>query len=368
MPLQGNPSSKMSKRSITFSNQESIGKVNFFREEFLPESGVEALGEVSVPEYANVELDVYEDAELSSLLELKANDIQSLIVSGSFTDQDARYLSRLSGLELLDLTSTDIGDRGVGEALSHLSSLISLSLAWTHVTSNGLSKLTECKTLEDLQLMGLKFQKGDLRFLEKLPNLLSLDLTESSISDQDFSDVCKSSHLKTLLISETRLSDAGTSDIDKLTNLEELFAPHTSLGDRTLAGLGKLKQLEYLNLASTKITDAGLKSLEESNLTQLILAHTNLHDKAMESIGKIKSLRHLDLEETRISSDGLAHLADLPELLYLNLSRTRVDDQMSTHIGKLSTLERLGLRGCKVSDKCLAQIKHDNPSLVLFVQ
>lgn len=358
----------MSLRSITFSSPKSIGKVNFFREEFLPESGVEARGTVSVPEYANVELDVYEDADLSSLLDLNESDIQSLIVSGSFTDNDADYISGLTGLELLDLTSTEIGDRGVSTAIPRLKNLMSLSLAWTHVSTHGLAKLAECHSLQDLQLMGLKIHKGDLRFLEHLPNLLSLDLTETGISDQDMHDVCKAVTLKTLLVSKTHIGDGAMNDIGNLSGLEELFAPHTGVSDRSMAAIGTLKRLEYLNLAGTKVSDAGLQSIEQSNLTQLVLAHTQVHDSGLASIGKIKSLRNLDLEDTRITSEGLAHIVDLLELSYLNLSKTRIDDRCARHLEKLKSLDRLGLRSCyQVSDRCLAQLKHDNPSMVLFV-
>jgi mono/diheme cytochrome c family protein/uncharacterized membrane protein len=69
--------------------------------------------------------------------------------------------------------------------------------------------------------------------------------------------------LISLNISNTSITDSALSSVGKLTNLKKLDLTNTAVSDRGLSKLRSMTQLHYLNLVGTNITATGLLQLKE---------------------------------------------------------------------------------------------------------
>lgn len=93
--------------------------------------------------------------------------------------------------------------------------------------------------------------------------------------------------LVSLDLSGTSITDAASASLAKFTNLDTLHLEKTEVGDATVAALSGMLYLEYLNLHSTKVTDAALKSLESvTNLQKLYLWQTAVSYDAAQALKK----------------------------------------------------------------------------------
>jgi len=94
--------------------------------------------------------------------------------------------------------------------------------------------------------------------LEQLgPDVQFLDLSGSSVTDQQL------------------------GKLQSFTNLTDLILRQTAITDQALANLSGMTQLTYLDLSGTQITDAGLASLQTlSSLNYLYLKDTAVSVKA----------------------------------------------------------------------------------------
>lgn len=93
--------------------------------------------------------------------------------------------------------------------------------------------------------------------------------------------------LVSLDLSGTSVTDGVSASLAKFTNLDTLHLENTAVGDAAVAALDDMPYLEYLNLHSTKVTDASLKSLESAtSLQKLYLWQTAVSYKAAQAIQK----------------------------------------------------------------------------------
>jgi hypothetical protein len=70
-------------------------------------------------------------------------------------------------------------------------------------------------------------------------------------------------NMDTLLLSGSRITDKGVADLARLSKLDRLFLRNTAVTDACVKELVKLKNLRVLNLTGTKITQKGLDQLKK---------------------------------------------------------------------------------------------------------
>ncbi len=86
-------------------------------------------------------------------------------------------------------------------------------------------------------------------------------------------------------LSNSTLTDDMTSEIKKLKNLEKLNLSNTDITDKTLLNIKESKSLNTLNLVKTSISDKGLESLLSSiDLERVYVWETNVTKNAAEQI------------------------------------------------------------------------------------
>jgi CheY-like chemotaxis protein len=169
---------------------------------------------------------------------------------------------RLQTGQKLDLLSTQISDRELGNLLSSLNDLRFLSLAETRVGDAGLVHLQSLTHLQELHLDHSDITDEGLKLLTTLPNLEILDLKGTHITDAGLADVGRLERLKGLYLTRTGITDAGLEHLRSLSKLETLILWDTAIGDAGLEHLKSLQHLKEVILWNTRVTRQGTASLQ----------------------------------------------------------------------------------------------------------
>jgi hypothetical protein len=174
-------------------------------------------------------------------------------------------LTRLNSLGewiTLVMDGTDARDEDM-IYLERLEELVGLQLANTNITDAGIPHLARSSRLWRLNLNGTKVTDNGLAYLEGLKNLSELDLGNTNVTDAGTTHLAKLHDLRELSLRGTKVTDKGLADIQVLADLYDLDLANTDVTD---AGVPHLKRLcpGKLNLKGTKITDDGVKALKQS--------------------------------------------------------------------------------------------------------
>jgi CheY-like chemotaxis protein len=169
---------------------------------------------------------------------------------------------RLQTGQKLDLLSTQISDRELGNLLSSLHDLRFLSLAETRVGDAGLAHLKSLTNLQELHLDHSDITDEGLKILTTLPNLEILDLKGTHITDAGLAHVGRLARLKGLYLTRTPITDAGLEHLRGLVNLETLILWDTAIGDAGLEHLKSLQRLKEVILWNTRVTQQGAGALQ----------------------------------------------------------------------------------------------------------
>jgi internalin A len=180
---------------------------------------------------------------------------------------------------------------------------------------------------------------------------LRLDL--AWVNDGDISFIASLPDLKTLDLSFTLITDIGLEQLSTLKGVEHLNLQSAELlTDTAIAHIRGWKQLRSLNLRGTDITDT---------------SYTQVTNNGMEFLAPLNRIEQLSIGGNKISGPGLHILKSLPRLKRLNLSgaqkrnsgtwATTIKEGDMETIGALAKLESLNLAGLKVSNSGLSRLK-----------
>ncbi len=143
--------------------------------------------------------------------------------------------------------------------LTRLPQLSSLDLSFTDVTDDGLAHLKELTSLSELDLMHTRITDSGLAHLKGLSNLSCLRLGDGFIA----AGLRVEESLKPLF-DLPPITDAGLAHLEGLTNLAELDLSGTEMTDAGLVHLKTLANLRIIDLRGTRVTDAGAKELQRA--------------------------------------------------------------------------------------------------------
>lgn len=217
-----------------------------------------------------------------------AEILSSLGATVSYADEEEPGLRTLIGRKYFQSPiALFAGDGFQGADLEHVQSLGDLQLLMAtsrNIVDDDLVHLAPLAQLNTLHLVGAQVRGHGLSDVGRLPNLLSLDLARSAVTD-DALTYLRFSHVRCLNLNYTRIGDRGLARLSTMPSLTQLFLDGTRITDRGLAHLARISSVEQLSLEGNKVTDAGLVYL-----------------------GDLKSLRSLRLRGTRATDAGIARL------------------------------------------------------------
>ena len=219
-------------------------------------------------------------------------------------------LKNFPALEVLELRFTHV----TADSLVHLRDvpgLRELSLAVVPVGDGALEHLEPLKNLEVLQLPNARLTGSGLRHLKGLRKLRHLELQVNSIPDAAAADLLADlPNLRLLNMEQTGAGDATLEAAARLPNLESLLLPRTLITDKGVAKLDKATKLRELNLSNPRLTAliAPLMALHELRL--LALSTTQITDSDVDRLAELPNLRTLYIGATRVSNGAVHRLWD----------------------------------------------------------
>jgi Leucine-rich repeat (LRR) protein len=175
----------------------------------------------------------------------------------------------------LDVRGTRVSD-GTLEIVSRLTGLEALDIAHTEVTDFGLDYLVPLVNLKELSVGRGRLSNSGLVALRMLPTLTYLDLSGAKATPPD-----------------SAVSRAGSG-----------------MPEETLKAIAELKDLRTLYLGFSAINADGLRTLGSLDKVEKLGVQgcSRFDDAALAELAKWKSLKYLDVQETPVTENGLAEL------------------------------------------------------------
>ena len=157
--------------------------------------------------------------------------------------------------------------------------------------------------IASLELLGARFTRNG-------QVVVSLNLSNTQITDADLVHLQTLSELKHIYLFNTPISDRGLVYLKHLKELEELSLARTAITDNGLSQLAELTRLETLDLSLCRqIKGSGLKHFKSmSRLKELLLYQTQVGDASLDHLAQMTHLDYIVLPDVTVSESGLAAL------------------------------------------------------------
>ena len=174
-------------------------------------------------------------AGLKKLAGLAKLEDLSFLECQTLSDEAVACLAPLAALKRLSLRGTPID----GSGLAHLrtAGLEKLDLSQTNTGDKALESLARASALKWLNLWCTQVGDGGLKHLAGLPKLAWLNLENTRIADAGLAHLARLGGLENLNLRQTDVTDAGLGHLKRLTGLKELSLGVTSVSDAGAAGL-----------------------------------------------------------------------------------------------------------------------------------
>ncbi len=287
--------------TITDADLKTLGSLDFGREQVtsldvtrgpVTDEGLQnltKLPELSVLNLTSTSIDGHGLEVLAGCPKLKRLKVRLAL---RMTPQGWESLSKVSQLEFLDVsTNTSISDADVAK-FKVLTNLRELNLSETLVTDDVFKTLVEMENLEILWISGNGLIRGNgLQFYTRSkPALRELHANKTSLGANGLRHIKSISSLQLLDISASSLGDQQFAELKGANNLVHLKVGANFLsndGMKTVLGLSKLKILDLEGMQT--ISDAGLGILsKKSGLQTLNAKKVPFTPKAIEQFRKIQ--------------------------------------------------------------------------------
>jgi hypothetical protein len=159
------------------------------------------------------------------------------------------------------------------------------------------------------------------------------------------------------------IGDADLRFLLGLPNLRTLGLRGTAITDEGLAVLGGIP-LESLDLRGTRVTGRGLAALPASSLTALHLTSTAVEGADLARMPPMPRLATLKLNSLAVDDASLESLAIYPSLRHLELDNTGLTDAGLRRLLELQpSLRRIEARGTQVTAGTVAELRTAHPGL-----
>ena len=305
------------------------------------------------------------NVDLINLRELR--ELKSIDLSGCKTDDRASsYLSELP-LSRLNLSRTELTDKGITPIAKSFPNLTRLDASATLVTGAGLEPLAKLATLRELILTHQAVGSASLETLKTCVDLRVLGLANTTVVAGDLPKVIAAFPRLELLDLRATATDAeGLGKVTKARPECVVLTEGTPADDGRPAEAPLPDPIAAKAPAQLPAADAAAlikkfdgkiirnEELEGKPIVELLFSSPEMTDTDLSQLRDLKTLERLRLDGCKkITEAGLVPLGDLPALSQLFLSRTGVGSNVCASIGRFKKLTVLELPEIAVSRKHL---------------
>lgn len=205
-----------------------------------------------------------------------------------------------------------------------------VNLSGALVSATGLGFLSKLPNLESLDASNSRVADQSLMVIGQSQSLRSVKLANSDANDQVVGALAKIPHLQTLDLSNTKISAGAASDLGSMRELTDLSLMGTAT-DQMVAGLTALP-IRRLNLSRSKITNASLPMLLQiQTLESLNLEWCSVTGVGFDGFGK-SGIKKLSVGATQFGTEGLLAIKGMRSLEDLNIFDAGVQMHLKANV------------------------------------
>jgi hypothetical protein len=298
---------------------------------------------------------------------LKTGDTQWVTDLGGSVTRNAQ--GQVTGVTL---RGTWVGDADL-RRLTELPELSSLDLSLTHITDQGMQELKGLPRITDLNLYFAEYITDEgVAAIKDWKTLKRLNLHGTKAGDSALEHVAGVTTLESLDVGSTLMTDVGLERLTRLPNLKELTMGGNEMGDAGLQALRQMPGLTYLDLAGRQGTDKNVWTIAMTEVgLQAVLTLKNLRELRLActtaAVG-IEGQKFAEVSVLSVTPKWLQMMKPLAKLERLKLQGcSRIDDAAVASLIAMPGLREVDLQGTSVTEKGAAQFRSARPGSVVFV-
>ncbi len=340
-----------------------------------------AFGDTTLPPATLREIATIEQLEeLSIQSEVDANGLKSFgnlknLRQLNLPRCDAADLDALAEVGLLFLT-----DRCWDKSLNPPQSPEDVfKMVWldSEITENVRTACGKFKNLSSLRFENIAGDQA-LELLVQFPELRSLEVNSSKVTDRSLDSILKLKELRYLDLTRSSITAEGVARLAKLENLAALAPPR--FDDAVLSAMSRANlihlcatpgwspegvsrerqlQLGVIELSGESVSDIALFAFRGTkNLRTLKISNSNIGDAGLKFVANHPELERLELFNNRgVRGDFLGELGGFPKLTHLCLQGKSVDDRAADGLARLTSLQYLDLNQTSISSATLQKLQ-----------
>lgn len=209
------------------------------------------------------------------------------------------------------------------------------------------------------RMLSLDLNDAQASALSEIDTLEEVSIQEcDAITGSCLAEIAALPNLKSLRILLTPVSDASLAHISQAAGLEQLKLTNVPVTDEGLAFLADCQKLQDVQLTNLEISDQALKHVATlAQLESLTLWNCpQINGSGLDDLSGLSLLTRLDITGTSILTNGAVHLAGHPQLTELNFDPEECTDEVAATLSQITALERLVLAGAPITDEGLARV------------
>jgi Leucine-rich repeat (LRR) protein len=299
--------------------------------------------------------------------EVKTGDMQWIDDLGGSVIRNAQ--GRVTGVSF---RGSWVGDADLRH-LNELSDLTTLDLSLTHITDQGMQEIKNLRGITELNLYYTEYVTDEgVAAIKDWKKLKWLNLHGTKVGDTGLEHISGITALEYLNVGSTLMTDVGLERLTMLPNLKELTMGGNELGDAGLQALRQMPGLTYLDLSGRQGTDKNVWTIYMSDVgLDAVLALKGLRELRLScgSIGVgIEGAKFAEVSVPNVTQKWLERIQTLPKLTKLKLQGcNKINDEAVPTLISMPSLREVDLQGTTVTAKGAAAIRAAKPGAIVYV-
>lgn len=271
----------------------------------------------------------------------------------------------------VDLRGTWITDSDL-RRLNQLPKLNTLDLSLTHITDQGMQEIKSLPGIVELNLRFCEYVTDEgMAAIKGWKKLRRLNIHGTKTSDTTLEHISGITTLEVVNVGSIMLTDVGLERLTTLPNLKELTMGGNELGDAGLQALRQMPTLTYLDLSGRQGTDSNVWAIAMSDVgLEAVLTLKNLRELRFgcTAIGVgVEGAKFAEVSAMSVTPVWLERMKSLTKLERLRLQGCdRLNDDSIKTLAGMPALQEVDLKGTAITEKGLAALRAARPNLKVY--